>query len=85
MSVPGQKAKYSLRADVFRFTPGSGHPACGLECPSCANSRRKKPAARHVQTVAAWSFSIGARKRLIGRRASMAGILSQAWMFEHQG
>jgi hypothetical protein len=24
MSVAGQKAKYSLRADVFRFTPESG-------------------------------------------------------------
>jgi hypothetical protein len=26
----GQKAKYSLRTDVFRFAPGSGHSACGL-------------------------------------------------------
>jgi hypothetical protein len=29
----GQKAKCSLRADVFRFTSGSRHPACGLGCP----------------------------------------------------
>jgi hypothetical protein len=32
-----QKRKYSLRADVFRFTPGNGHPACGLGCPFRAN------------------------------------------------
>jgi hypothetical protein len=24
-SAMGQKAKYSLRADVFRFTPNNGH------------------------------------------------------------
>ena len=27
MSGPGQKAKYSLRADVFRFAPNNGHRA----------------------------------------------------------
>src|SRR5260370_4605560 len=27
VSAPGQKAKYSLRADVFRFTPESRHDA----------------------------------------------------------
>jgi hypothetical protein len=25
VSASGQKTKYSLRADVFRFAPGSGH------------------------------------------------------------
>ncbi len=34
----GQTRKYSPGADVFRFTPGSGHPACGVGCPSCARN-----------------------------------------------
>ena len=38
MSALGQIRKYSLRADVFRFTPGSRHPARGLGCPSWANN-----------------------------------------------
>src|SRR6266404_6056291 len=38
MSVRGQKAKYSLGVDVFRFTPGSRHPAGGLACPKSANN-----------------------------------------------
>src|SRR4030088_2415490 len=29
MSELGQKAKYSLRADVFRFAPNNGHPQQG--------------------------------------------------------
>jgi len=29
-SLMGQKAKYSLRADVFRFDRKNGHLACGL-------------------------------------------------------
>src|SRR5258708_38109465 len=33
MSVEGQKAKYSLRADVFRFAPKSGHCATEPACP----------------------------------------------------
>jgi hypothetical protein len=32
----GQKAKYSLRADVVRFTPGSRHPEDVAECPKSA-------------------------------------------------
>ena len=28
-SVQGQKAKYSRRADVFRFAPNTGHPPSG--------------------------------------------------------
>src|SRR5258705_13891054 len=50
----GQKAKYSLRADVFRFTPGSGHPACGLECPSCANNGSQRC---YSITSSAWASS----------------------------
>jgi hypothetical protein len=33
-----QKAKYSLRADVFRSSPNSGHPADGLERPFIGRS-----------------------------------------------
>src|ERR1700726_2044949 len=29
----GQKAKYSLRADVFRFGPNNGHRSIGSACP----------------------------------------------------
>jgi hypothetical protein len=29
----GQKAKYSLRADIFRFTPKTGHGWKPLSCP----------------------------------------------------
>ena len=32
MTGMGQKAKYSLRADVFRFAPGSGHCATQSLC-----------------------------------------------------
>jgi hypothetical protein len=37
MSV--QKAKYSVGADVFRFSPRSGHPARRLRCPFSAKPR----------------------------------------------
>jgi hypothetical protein len=50
MSQMGQKAKYSLRADVFRSTPRSGHEAAAFGCPVCAKRRhwtfglkRKRP------------------------------------------
>jgi hypothetical protein len=33
----GQKAKYSLRADVFRFAPESRHYAMRLACPKSAD------------------------------------------------
>jgi hypothetical protein len=33
MSELGQKAKYSLRADVFRFGPNNGHRSTGSACP----------------------------------------------------
>jgi hypothetical protein len=33
MSQLGQKAKYSLRADVFRFAPDSGHVATAAAFP----------------------------------------------------
>jgi hypothetical protein len=36
---PGQKAKYSLRADVFRFGPNNGHRSTGSVCPFRANNR----------------------------------------------
>jgi hypothetical protein len=39
MSGLGQKAKYSLRADVFRFAPDSGHPATAAVFPFRAENR----------------------------------------------
>jgi hypothetical protein len=33
MSQKGQNAKYSLRANIFRFTPESRHDASHLACP----------------------------------------------------
>jgi hypothetical protein len=39
-SVQGQKAKYSLRSDVFRFGPNNGHRSIGSACPFGAKSRR---------------------------------------------
>src|ERR1019366_9459189 len=41
MSQMGQKAKYSLRADVFRFGPDSGHVATAAAFPF-----RAKPGSR---------------------------------------
>jgi hypothetical protein len=37
-SVPGQKAKFSLRANVFRFAPESGHRALQSACLFRANN-----------------------------------------------
>jgi hypothetical protein len=38
-SVPGQKAKYSLGADVFRFAPESGLKSDIAPCPKGATRR----------------------------------------------
>jgi hypothetical protein len=35
----GQTAKYSLRADVFRFGPNNGHHSIGSACPLGAKRR----------------------------------------------
>ena len=32
-SGSGKKAKYSMRADIFRFTPKTGHDWKPLSCP----------------------------------------------------
>jgi hypothetical protein len=37
----GQKAKYSLRADVFRFTPESGLKSDITTCPKSADTVAK--------------------------------------------
>jgi hypothetical protein len=37
-SALGQKAKYSLGADVFRFGPNTGHRSIGSACPFGAMS-----------------------------------------------
>jgi hypothetical protein len=41
MSEMGQKAKYSRRADVFRFTPKTGHRSMQSACPKSANRRHR--------------------------------------------
>src|SRR6478736_3242095 len=41
MSGWGQKAKYTLRADVFRFTPESGLKSDIAPCPKSANRRHR--------------------------------------------
>jgi hypothetical protein len=41
MSQTGQKAKYSLRADVFRFGPESGLKTDIAPCPKSANKRHQ--------------------------------------------
>ena len=41
MAEIGQKAKYSLRADVFRSTPNRRHSADGLACPRGADCVEK--------------------------------------------
>jgi len=69
MSEMGQKAKYSLRADVFRFTPGSRHTACGLGCPSCARIGSRVHSSSHwVKAIRAASTQFcGAITRPIAR------------------
>jgi len=39
----GQKAKYSYRAYVFRFTPDSGHQTDRLPCPFRAKTGSSRP------------------------------------------
>ena len=39
MTASGQNAKYSARADVFRFAPKTGHRSMRSVCPVCAKSR----------------------------------------------
>jgi len=43
MSVQGQKAKYSPRADVFRFTPNNGHAVTAPPWPFRAITRQSTP------------------------------------------
>jgi hypothetical protein len=46
MSQLGQNAKYSLRADVFRSTPKTGHRSMQSACPFRANRRQTLPPGR---------------------------------------
>ena len=39
MSLLGQKAKYSLRANDFRYAPNNGHSAVTTACPFGAMNR----------------------------------------------
>ena len=41
MFAPGQKAKYSLRANYVCCGPDSGHEATTAACPGCARRRRE--------------------------------------------
>jgi hypothetical protein len=39
----GQKAKYPLRADIFRFGPNNGHRSIGSACPKSAHKQTHAP------------------------------------------
>ena len=47
----GQKAKYSLRADVFRFAPESRHYAMRLAGPFRANKRLMHRSKQHLYSI----------------------------------
>jgi hypothetical protein len=60
-----KKAKYSLRADVFRFGPNNGHRSIGSACPFGAKSghstmvsARKPKRFQNVQPDGLGSFEI---------------------------
>jgi hypothetical protein len=46
MSEWGQKAKYSLRANDFRYAPNNGHSAVTTACPFRANALNRCAIAR---------------------------------------
>src|SRR5258706_8151671 len=47
----GQKAKCSLRADVFRFGPNNGHRSIGSACPFGANTRLMHRSKKHPYSI----------------------------------
>src|ERR1700686_4631843 len=70
MSVLGQNAKYSLRADVFCFASNNGHRSTGSACPFGANRReydiRIVPNRTHAGLKPAYSITSSARERSEG-------------------
>src|SRR5258706_4178882 len=69
MSELGQKAKYSLRADVFRFTPESGLKSDITACPKSARKRLmhctnfdKKTASTSMALTRRWRSRPGYRE-----------------------
>ena len=52
MSQLGQKAKYSLRVDVFRFSLETGHRPMGSACPIRANKRLMQRSRLHRYSIA---------------------------------
>src|SRR5258706_4259755 len=55
MSEMGQKAKYSLRADIFRFTPKTGHGWKPLSCPFRAMCGRLRVGKDFLHGLQHWS------------------------------
>src|SRR5260221_7259656 len=50
----GQKAKYSRRADVFRFTPENGHGVITPSCPRSAANDRQGRSPMDVTSYSGW-------------------------------
>ena len=61
----GQKAKYSLRADVFRFGPESGLSFAIAPCPKSANNGLMRRSKRHL-----YSITSSVRASSIGERST---------------
>src|SRR6478735_6041184 len=55
MSVTGQKAKYSLGADVFRFAPESGLKSDIAPCPKGAMCGRLRVGKSFLHVLQHWS------------------------------
>jgi hypothetical protein len=69
MSALGQKAKYSRRADVFRFTPKTGHRSMQSACPKSATNglMRCNVQDRYSITSSASDSNVGLLACSIGR------------------
>jgi hypothetical protein len=57
MSEMGQKAKYSLRADVIRFAPDSGHVATAAAFPFCAKTGSRGLSCNVQLRFVTWSWA----------------------------
>jgi hypothetical protein len=77
MSEMGHKRKYSLRANVFRFTPKTGQGRARLRCPLSATTRlmqRSKATVAPQQITRLFDNLVGAlQKRLWNRQPDRLG------------
>jgi hypothetical protein len=74
MSVPGQKAKYSRRADVFRH-PKTGHRSMQSACPKRADFVAKAGCCRLGRCIAPWRAAVLTHRR---RRSYATSTLGDA-------